>query len=310
MKIYVMYTKSSFTSEQISSLESVGEVIFCEEVKKDRNYAYLNDDEDKVLMVDPDWYSWNIDKNHLMQIQNLKGIALATTAYDWIDLEYCKEKGIVVSNTPKYSTSSVAEYAVFLMMSLAKKFPLQIKNNYETKYDDMMLGTEIKGKTVGLVGLGTIGEKIADMCNGLGMNVIYWNRSEKKNNYKRVELEEIFSSADFIFPTFSTNDETKKLITDDLINMMNNQSLINVVNNSKEIFNHELVLEKAKEGIVSYAFEIYDGKTVNEYEGNVMASAPYAFYTKESIDRLMELWVSNTVETINGNCENSLQEDT
>lgn len=306
MKIYVMYTKSSFTNDQIESLESVGKVIFCEEVREDRNYAYLNDEDDKVLMIDPDWYDWNIDENHLSKISNLKGVALATTAYDWIDLNYCKSKGIMVTNTPKYSTSSVAEYAVFLMMSLAKKFPMQIKNNYETMYNDEMLSTEITGKTVGLVGLGTIGEKIADMCNGLGMNVIYWNRSERKNNYKRVELEELFTSADFIFPAFSTNDETKKLITDDLIEKMNNQALINVVNNSKEIFNHELMLEKAKDGSVSYAFEKYDDKNISDYDGNVMVSAPYAFYTKESIDRLMALWVSNTVKTIEGKCENSL----
>ncbi|MDE6292217.1 MAG: hypothetical protein K2L98_00890 [Bacilli bacterium] len=306
MKIYVMYTKLSFTSEQIKSLESVGEVIFCEEVRTDLNYPYMNDDDNKVLMVDPDWYNWNIDKEHLSKISNLKGVALATTAYDWIDLDYCRENNIVVTNTPKYSTSSVAEYAVFLMMSLAKKFPMQIKNNYETKYNDEMMGTEVRGKTAGFVCLGTIGEKIADMCNGLGMNVIYWNRSEKKNNYKRVEIEEIFKTADFIFPTFSTNEETKKLITDDLINMMNNQALINVVNNSKEIFNHELMLEKAKDGIVSYAFERYDDKKMEDYEGNVMVSAPYAFFTKESIARLMALWVSNTIETINGNCENSL----
>ena len=129
---------------------------------------------------------------------------------------------------------------------------------------------------------------------------------EKDNKYKRVEIEEIFKTADFIFPAFSTNNETKKLITDDLINMMNKQYFINVVNNSREIFNHDLMLEKAKEKIVSYAFEIYDGKTMAEYEGNVLASAPYAFYTKESIERLMALWVGNTIGTINGTCENTL----
>lgn len=306
MKIYVMYTKNSFTEEQIKSLESVGEVIFCEETFDLDKAPYLEDESEKILMVDPDWYNWNITADHLSKVKNLKGVALSTTAYDWIDLEYCKNNNIIVSNTPKYSTSSVAEYAVFLMMTLAKKFPIQIKNNYETKYNDEMLSTEIKGKTVGIIGLGTIGEKIADMCHGLGMDVIYWNRSEKHNAYKRVELEEIFTRADFIFPAFSTNEETKKIITDDLIKMMNNQSFINVVNNSKEIFNHELMLAKAKNKEISYAFEIYDDKKINDYEGNVMASAPYAFYTKEAIDRLMALWVSNTVETVSGNCVNSL----
>lgn len=306
MKIYVMYTKNSFTEEQIKSLESVGEVIFCEETFDLDKAPYLDDEAEKILMVDPDWYDWNITADHLSKVSNLKGIALSTTAYDWIDLEYCKNNNIIVSNTPKYSTSSVAEYAVFLMMCLAKKFPIQIKNDYETKYNDEMLSTEIKGKVAGIIGLGTIGEKIADMCHGLGMDVIYYNRSEKHNNYKSVSLKEIFTSADFIFPAFSTNEETKKLITDDLIKMMHNQFFINVVNNSKEIFNHELMLEKAKNKEISYAFEIYDGKKIKDYAGNVMASAPYAFYTKESIDRLMALWVSNTIETVSGECTNSL----
>lgn len=306
MKIYVMYTRSSFTEEEIKALENVGEVIFCEEIFKLDEAPYLNDSSDKILMVDPDWYDWKLTAEHLSKVTNLKGVALSTTAYDWIDLEYCKKNNIIVSNTPKYSTSSVAEYAVFLMMCLAKKFPIQIKNNYETNYSEEMLGSEIKGKTAGIICLGTIGGYIADMCHGLGMDVIYWNRSEKQNNYKRVELEEIFKTADFIFPAFSTNDETKKLITDDLINMMHNQAFINVVNNSKEIFNHELLLEKAKNKEISYAFEKYDDKNIDSYEGNVMVSAPYAFYTKESIERLMALWVSNTVETVKGECENSL----
>ncbi len=306
MKIYVMYTKNSFTEEQIKSLENVGEVIFCEKVFPLDEAPYLKDDSEKILMVDPDWYNWHIDAEHLSKIPNLKGVSLSTTAYDWVDLDYCKKNGIIVSNTPKYSTSSVAEYALFLMMCLAKKFPIQIKNKYATNYNDEMLASEIRGKTVGFIGLGTIGEKLADMCHGLGMNVIYWNRSEKKNAYKRVEIDDIFASADFIFPTFSTNEETKKLITDDMIKRMHNQSFINIVNNSKEIFNHELMLEKAKNKEISYAFEIYDDKTLEDYEGNVMASAPYAFYTKESIERLMALWVSNTLEMVDGSCTNAL----
>ncbi len=296
MKIYVTYTKNSFTEEQIKKLESVGEVIFLEKTFPLDEAPYLDNEDEKILAVDPDWYNWDINAEHLSKIKNLKGVCLATTAFDWIDLDYCKENNIKVCNIPKYSTDSVAEYAVFLMMALAKKVPLQIKSDYKTDYSNSMLTSEIRNKTVGIIGLGTIGSKVAKMCEALGMNVIYWNRSEKSNTYKKVDLKTIFKEADYIIPMFSTNEETKKLITDELIKSMNGNALINVINNAYEVYNHDLMLEMAEEGKISYAFELYgDMDKIYKYKGNVMAMPPYAFYTKEAIDRLMEIWVMNVV---------------
>ena len=189
-------------------------------------------------------------------------------------------------------------------MCLAKKLPIQIKTNYKMKYNHEMLNAEIKGKTVGIIGLGTIGTRVAELCDNLGMNVIYWSKSKKENNYKKVEIDEIFKNADYIIPTFATNDETRKIITDDRIKMMEGNSLINIIINPIEIYNHELVLERAEKNEISYAFEIYDDKTLNDYKGNVMATAPYSFYSKESIDRLVALWCSNTISILNNNTQN------
>lgn len=305
MKIYITYKKDRFTKEQIKNLQAVGETIFLEDFFDLDNAPYLKEDEEKILVVDPDWYNWDINANHLSKIKNLKGVCLATTAFDWIDLEYCKENNILVTNVPKYSTDSVAEYAIFLMMALAKKFPMQLKKDYKMEYSKSMLTTEIKNKTLGIIGLGTIGSKIAEMGSSLGMNVIYWNRTKKDCNYKSVDLETIFTTADFIIPTFATNEETKKLISDDLINKMNNNALINVINNSTEIYNHELLIKRAEEGKISYAFEIYDdGKKMYDYKGNIMATAPYAFYTKESIERLLDIWTQNAIAIANNSPQN------
>ena len=305
MKIYITYKKDRFTKEQIKDLEEIGKVIFLEEFFDLDNAPYLKEEDEKILVVDPDWYNWDINANHLSKIKNLKGICLATTAFDWIDLKYCKENNIIVTNIPKYSTDSVAEYAIFLMMALAKKFPMQLKKDYKMEYSQSMLTTEIRNKTLGIIGLGTIGSKIAEIGSSLGMNVIYWNRTKKDCNYKNVDLETIFTTADFIIPTFATNEETKKLISDDLINKMNNNSLINVINNPKEIYNHELLIKRAEEGQISYAFEIYDdGKKMYDYKGNIMATAPYAFYTKESIERLLEIWTKNAIAIANNSPQN------
>lgn len=305
MKIYITYKKDRFTKEQIKNLQAVGETIFLEDFFDLDNAPYLKEDEEKILVVDPDWYNWDINANHLSKIKNLKGICLATTAFDWIDLEYCKENNILVTNVPKYSTDSVAEYAIFLMMALAKKFPMQLKKDYKMEYSKSMLTTEIRNKTLGILGLGTIGSKIAELGSSLGMNVIYWNRTKKDCNYKSVDLETIFTTADFIIPTFATNEETKKLISDDLINKMNNNALINVINNPTEIYNHELLIKRAEERKVSYAFEIYDdGKKMYDYKGNIMATAPYAFYTKESIERLLDIWTKNAIAIANNSPQN------
>lgn len=305
MKIYITYKKDRFTKEQIKNLQAVGETIFLEDFFDLDNAPYLKEDEEKILVVDPDWYNWDINANHLSKIKNLKGICLATTAFDWIDLEYCKENNILVTNVPKYSTDSVAEYAIFLMMALAKKFPMQLKKDYKMEYSKSMLTTEIRNKTLGILGLGTIGSKIAELGSSLGMNVIYWNRTKKDCNYKSVDLETIFTTADFIIPTFATNEETKKLISDDLINKMNNNALINVINNPTEIYNHELLIKRAEEGKISYAFEIYDdGKKMYDYKGNIMATAPYAFYTKESIERLLDIWTQNAIAIANNSPQN------
>ena len=305
MKLYITYTKNSFTEKQIQELNQVGEIIFLEDTFDLDKAPYLTDEEEKILVVDPDWYNWDINASHLSKIKNLKGVCLSTTAFDWIDLDYCKDNNIVVCNIPKYSTDSVAEYGIFLMMCLAKKFPIQTKTDYKMDYSKYMLTTEIRNKTAGIIGLGTIGSKIADMCQALGMNVIYWNRSEKQNSFKKVDLETIFKEADFIFPAFATNDETSKLITDDLINAMNGNAFINVVNNPRELYNHDLLLNRSEKEEISYAFELYGNeKKMYDYKGNVMATAPYAFYTKEAIDRLVAIWCDNVVFLVNGNPQN------
>lgn len=304
MNIYITYEKSFFTERQIENLSKYAKLIFLENYFDLDSAEYLKDNSEKILMVDPEWYHWNLREDHISKINNLKAICINTTAFDWIDAQYCNNNGIIVTHTPKYSTDSVAEYAIFLMMCLAKKLPIQIKTNYKMEYNHEMLNKEIRGKTVGIIGLGTIGTRIAELCINLGMKVIYWSKNSKENSYERVEIDDIFKKADFIIPTFATNDETRKLITDERIEMMNGNNLINIIINPVEIYNHNLLLKKAENNEIGYAFEIYDDKNLNDFKGNVMATAPYSFYTKESIDRLVELWCNNTIGILNNNLQN------
>lgn len=85
---------------------------------------------------------------------------------------------------------------------------------------------------------------------------------------------------------------------------MNGNAFINVVNNASELYNHQLLIERAERGEVSYAFEAYEDQKLYNYQGNIMVTAPYAFYTKEAIDRLLAIWCDNVVSVIQGHPQN------
>lgn len=86
---------------------------------------------------------------------------------------------------------------------------------------------------------------------------------------------------------------------------MNGNAFINIVNNPRELYNHDLLLNRTEKEEISYAFELYGNeKKMYDYKGNVMATAPYAFYTKEAIDRLVAIWCDNVINLVNDKPQN------
>lgn len=297
MEVYVIGKKKDFTKEQIGRLEKIGTLNFIEEKHDMYNSEYVKSKESKIIAIDPDYTDWKFPNDLIDKIQNLKGICLMTTSYSYIDLNFCSKRNIVVTNVPKYSTDSVAEYACFLMMAIAKKLPLQIKNDLKEDFSSRYLQMQVKGKKAAIIGLGSIGTRIAEILDGIGMDVIYWSRKSRNNKFEYKELSEIFKTADFVFPTFSVNEETKKIITDELINSMKStSSIVSIV--GTDIFNTDLIFNKIKNNeLYGFAFE-ESNSNLNNYEGNIMVTSPYAWYTKEALENCIEIWVQS-IEGIN-----------
>lgn len=297
MEVYVIGKKKDFTKEQIGRLEKIGALNFIEEKHDVYNSEYVKSKEEKIIAIDPDYTDWKFPNDLIDKIQNLKGICLMTTSYSYIDLNFCSKRNIVVTNVPKYSTDSVAEYACFLMIAIAKKLPLQIKNDLKEDFSSRYLQMQVKGKKAAIIGLGSIGTRIAEILDGIGMDVIYWSRKSRNNKFEYKELSEIFKTADFVFPTFSVNEETKKIITDELINSMKStSSIVSIV--GTDIFNTDLIFNKIKNNeLYGFAFE-ESNSNLNNYEGNIMVTSPYAWYTKEALENCIEIWVQS-IEGIN-----------
>lgn len=165
---------------------------------------------------------------------------------------------------------------------------------------------QLKNKTAGIVGLGHIGTRIGEILEGIGLNVIYWSRKSRNEKFKYTQLEELFSTSDYIFPTLLVNEETKKVITDDLISKMKNQaSIINIA--GEELINHKLLLDKVKKNeIYGYAFE-NSKDDIKNYEGNIMVTSQYAWYTKESLANSMEIWTKSIEGLANGDIVNEVK---
>jgi lactate dehydrogenase-like 2-hydroxyacid dehydrogenase len=177
------------------------------------------------------------------------------------------------------------------MLCIARKLPLQIKNEYKESFTKSMLQTQVEGKKAGILGLGSIGTKIAELLKELGMEVSYWSRKSRNSKFKYEELEDIFATCDFIFPAYAVNGQTKLIITDELLDSMKKSaSIISIV--GTEVFNLNTLLNKVKNNeIYGVAFEKANDNIAN-FEGNVMVTSPYAWYTKESFKNLIEVWTT------------------
>lgn len=284
--------KKLFNNKYINNLKNIGYVLFftkdnfVEKITANRNK--------KIIVYDPDFGGWSFPQEILLKTKNILGIFLGTTDKSYIDLKLCEQKQIKVFNIPRYAGDSVAEYLVMYMFACAKKIPLQIKNNNKQDFDDEFLQMQLIGKKVGIVGLGNIGKKIADICDGIGMKVYYWNRRLKQTNYEYMPLKKMFETCDVIYLCLQINDETKKIITDDLLLLLKDNTIF-ISCTGKQLFNYNVIEKKIAKGeLFGYAIEEPD-ISLDKYKGNVMVTSEYGWFTKDAAILRIEKWYKNIV---------------
>ncbi len=304
MKIYVLTpnAKTLFTSELQEKLNTAGEIVLGEELKEMKDIPGLFDgNEDKVLAVDPDFNNWKVSNEDLDQIKNLKAVVLQTTSFSWVDGKHLAEKNIPLVNLRGFSTEAVSEWALMMTLNLARKIPVVIKDGWKEDYVKHQ-GVELKGKTVGIIGLGSIGTRTAELFQAMGMNIIYWSRNSTDDRFKKVELEELMKTADVISPHVAQNEETSSLLSDEMLKSMKSTAIF--VSTIHNIYNHDLVLQMVKEGnLYGYGFEEDKGGKFMEYEGNVWGGPSLGWCTEESMKRNAEQWVEAIVKASKGDFE-------
>lgn len=161
-------------------------------------------------------------------------IGLFATGYNNIDIEYAKEKNIVVCNVPGYSTDSVVQHTFALLLELAGNTAKYIdsvskgdwKRSKKFSYFHSSI-TEISGKTLGIYGLGTIGAAVAKVALSFNMKVIAYTRTPKNiEGVEFVSKEQLFKQSDFLSIHCPLNEESKNLINKNTLSLMKKSSYL------------------------------------------------------------------------------------
>ena len=164
--------------------------------------------------------------------KQLKFIDVAFTGVDHVDLDAAREMGVKVSNASGYSTQSVAELALGMMLSLLRNVPQVEERCRQGKTKDGLVGTELRGKTVGIVGAGAIGQNTARLCKAFGCRVIAYNHRPKQVEeglLEFVDLDTLTREADIISLNCPLTAETRGMFDAKRIAMMKKTAiLINV----------------------------------------------------------------------------------
>lgn len=188
---------------------------------KDSDIAIIN----KVKMTD----------EVIKSLPKLKLICVTATGYDNISLSACKERGVALSNVKGYSTHSVAQVTMSLVLSLMTRLPEycdSVKNGeYQKSGIENRLTPvfhELFGKTFGIVGLGNIGKQVARIAEAFGCNVLCFKRTPDRN-YHCVDLETLLKNSDIVTIHLPLNDQTEKIIGEKELSLMKpNAILVNV----------------------------------------------------------------------------------
>lgn len=171
----------------------------------------------------------HINKEVMDAAKNLKAVIKFGVGLDGIDTEYAKEKGIAVGNLPAVNSNAVAEFALSLTLSLTRRVTVgdrEVKNNNWPR----LLGSSLRGKTIGILGTGNIGCTLAHLLSGFNVKILgydmYENDRFKNEGGTYSSLENILESADIISIHLPLLDSTRHLISENELNKMKKSSLL------------------------------------------------------------------------------------
>jgi len=194
----------------------------------------------------------------LRHAKRLKVIGRAGVGVDNIDVDYATKKGVIVVNAPEASTTTVAEHTFGMILSLARKIPPAVASLKSGRWEKKrFMGVELKGKTLGIIGFGRIGSRVAELGKAFGMKVVAYDpyisvEAARKKGVELVELEELLKVSDIITLHIPRTEKTIGLIGRKELEMMKSTAfLVNCARGG--VVDEDALLHALKDGWIGGA---------------------------------------------------------
>lgn len=259
------------------------------------------------------------------QLSNLKLVATRSTGFDHIPIDLCRERGIAVCNVPTYGSNTVAEHVFGLLLTISHKLEEAIDRTRKGDFSPKGLqGFDLQGKTMGIVGTGSIGRDAIRIAKGFGMDVLAFDVAPDEEaalrlDFRYVALDELLANSDIVSLHVPANEKTRHLISRAefekmkdgavLINtargdVVDTQALVRALSEQKlsaaglDVLPEEPVIREEAELLRSIYEQRHDLNTllanhVLVHMRNVVVTPHSAFNTREAVQRILDTTVEN-----------------
>lgn len=247
----IVYITRKLPAEAIKGLEDSYEVRMWQEEEKPVPREVLMEEARNAAAL---WtmLSDRIDRELIETAQNLKIITNLAVGYNNVDLDAARERGIAVTNTPEVLTETTADLAFALMLATARRLVQAEKTVRSGEWQSWtpmgMTGQDVFGATLGIIGMGRIGEAVCKRAQGFDMNVIYHNRTRRSlEDVEYAEFDDLLAKSDFVMIFTPLTDETRGMIGERELGLMKSTAcLINAARGG--IVDEEALYEALKSG--------------------------------------------------------------
>lgn len=253
------------------------------------------------------------DEPTLAALPDLRMISILGTGTDNVDLKAATRRGIVVTNTPGASSTSVAEMAIGLMFAVARNIVLSDRRLREGTWQHA-IGPELYGKTLGLVGLGSIGSEVARLARGIGMKVLGWSFRQDPERARRlgvelVELDELLRTSDVISLHLRNSPQAAGIIGTRELGLMKPTAILINTARGALVDQAALVAALRERRIAGAGIDVFVPEPLpadSSFIGldNVVLTPHAAAVTHEAQARLAQMPVDNIIAYLDGRPQN------
>jgi D-3-phosphoglycerate dehydrogenase len=241
-----------------------------------------------------------ITKELLSHSPNLKLICRAGIGVDHIDLQACKTKNIIVVNTPAGNRNSTAEFAVGLILALARNISAADLDMHRGNWNrEKHIGVEIRGKTLGIIGLGNIGSLVAKKAGALGMNVIAYDPFIKFKKFKSfgvkryIDLFALLRASDFVSLHVPLTESTRQMVDQNFLRKMKSSAYLINTSRGAAIKINDLVVFLRGNKIAGAAIDVFEIEPLTKKNrlrrlSNILLTPHEAGQTLESISAISD----------------------